>query len=1060
MAAYYEVYAGKLVIRWTNPEDGAYTLALRTADSLEWNIYYGGHSSGSAPVALSEFNLTGTEMLVGRFEKHTLDGSFVAQYPGFFIDLSSIEFPEDLAKEDTPEGSETGSSESPTATPTATSPVATIAGQHAIEDSAIGAYYTFIPGGIEIRWEDPEDGAYILSLRTADSYEWNIYYGGHSSESAPVVFSKFNLSGTENLKGAFTKHAPDGAELEEYRVFIIALSSIEFPEDSAPVETSDRTVTESSDVTTPTSTPTPSTTTADIVDSVTQHPIEDSGIGAYYIVRHGRIDILWDNPEDATYTLSLRTKGSPDWNIYSGGHDSERAAVALRKLSLSGTETLVGNFEKHTLEGSPLGEYPSFEIDLSAIEFPSESVASGICIGIMQPSDIATTTPAPNISTLPPPPADPARHDLIDLLTGDFTDTDGDGMTDAAEAKYGFDPNDPSSFPTEPPIIYAERHPIGCPEMGAYYTVHLNRIEVQWTNPNDIEYSLNLRTSDSDEWDLYQGGHYVEKAPVDLDVFELAGTETLVGEFNKYDLSNELVGDYSEFILPLTTVEFPDRSTIGNPSNRLSYTFSSDFPKDPEVRYREFLKRVFPIIYEQVGPPAESFNVNIEYGGDDVDAYVTLDDGRTIVADQSFIPRLMVHELVHAWNGNYAITSDENWYYNDSLSGFEESIAEGTAYEIIHEYVRSYPDHFASFQLLDDRPLQYWSDKTTSYDAIKHARWTGAGDFWTHSDGPGNRYSIAATTVQMLVQEEPTFVRDFMALYYETIRQDPQWRPNRDDVIGMWEAIAPTLNGYPLKTYLNAIPVFNGRKLDEGIYVLQEIRSYGEFGDQQFAVSYAIPDGRLWWSVREDELGDIPGWISINRGDDDLFYVDTQNSNFTVSVVDAFGSQVEEHNYKTNWKRWTDSTADGFGWYWANELEMHNFPLGLYKETVTFTDYIEFDQGASEDFYFIGVKGLRQDRERDYVIMIGVDGVQEGTAEITIDDVEYIAQIKNGLAIFKSRKWPIDLQGKLPITITNKKSESRNYFRTLIEAGTVHDYFQHQFIIVDTDFNGVEDQFE
>ena len=28
-----------------------------------------------------------------------------------------------------------------------------------------------------------------------------------------------------------------------------------------------------------------------------------------------------------------------------------------------------------------------------------------------------------------------------------------------------------------------------------------------------------------------------------------------------------------------------------------------------------------------------------------------------------------------------------------------------------------------------------------------------------------------------------------------------------------------------------------------------------------------------------------------------------------------------------------------------------------------------------------------------------------------------------------------------------------NDFRTLIEAGTVHDYFQNQFIIVDTDFN-------
>ena len=31
----------------------------------------------------------------------------------------------------------------------------------------------------------------------------------------------------------------------------------------------------------------------------------------------------------------------------------------------------------------------------------------------------------------------------------DFTDTDGDGMTDVAELEYGFDPNDKNSFPSK-----------------------------------------------------------------------------------------------------------------------------------------------------------------------------------------------------------------------------------------------------------------------------------------------------------------------------------------------------------------------------------------------------------------------------------------------------------------------------------------------------------------------------------------------------------------------------------------------------------------------------------
>ena len=305
-------------------------------------------------------------------------------------------------------------------------------------------------------------------------------------------------------------------------------------------------------------------------------------------------------------------------------------------------------------------------------------------------------------------------------------------------------------------------------------------------------------------------------------------------------------------------MDFPDRSDIGSPSNRLGYTFSADFPEEAEVQYREFLTRVFPIMYERLGPPAETFDVFIEDVGYDRDGFTIVHDGRTLLTDADFIPRLIVHEFVHAWRGNYTITTDENWDYDDALSGFEEGIAEGMAFEIIHEYMRSYPTHSASIQLLDDRPDQYWSPKTTSYDAIKNIRWTGAGDFWTHVSGPTNRYSIAATTVQMMVRENPNFTKEFMSRYYEAIWEDPDWRPNRDDIVGMWAALAPALNGHQLREFLDTLPVFNGRKLDEGIYVLEEIRPYGERGDQQFAVAYAISDGRLWWGMSEEELEDVP----------------------------------------------------------------------------------------------------------------------------------------------------------------------------------------------------------
>ncbi|MCY4528823.1 MAG: hypothetical protein OXD46_07350 [Chloroflexi bacterium] len=597
------------------------------------------------------------------------------------------------------------------------------------------------------------------------------------------------------------------------------------------------------------------------------------------------------------------------------------------------------------------------------------------------PTSTATPSPLPSLTVTPTsePTATQTTEQnsaapigLTKYLSGDFTDSDGDGMTDVAENKYGFDPLDASSFPQEP-------------ELAANY--------------------------------------------------------------------------YSEFGIRLSTREFPEPSSIGDSSNRISYTFSNNFPEEAESQYREFLKRVFPILYKYLGPPAETLNVSIENAGDDSDFIEITDKGRTLLTDTSFIPRLIVHEMAHAWKGRYVIATDEDWEIDTALSGFEEGTAEGMAFEIVHEYVRSYPNDPATLQLLEERSAQYWSSGTTIYDAIKNLRWTGAGDFWNPPSGAENRYSIAATTVQMMVRENPNFMKEFMSLYYETIREDPDWRPNRKDMVNLWETVVPELNGYRLSEHLDTLPVFNGRELDEGAYVMQALRSYGEFGDQLFALAYAISGGKLW-NMSDEDLKDVPDWISTSPGENGLHYIDTQRSPFFVEVTDAYGQEYATYDFKTEWDRYPDGSPAGFGWSYAEELEMDNFPIGLYQGTVTFTDYVEHDEGARDSYYFFGLEDFEQDRESEYVIMIGIDGVAEGRAEITIGGKAHTAPISNGVAVFRSSKWRFDMQGRLPITITNDESVSRSYYRTLIEAGTIHDYYQHQFIIVDTDFDGIEDQFE
>lgn len=678
----------------------------------------------------------------------------------------------------------------------------------------------------------------------------------------------------------------------------------------------------------------------------------------------------------------------------------------------------------------------------------------------MKPEGIITTGPAGNRGELNVPggrPTNPtAPNELTKYLTGDFTDSDGDGMTDVAENKYGFDPNDPFDFPQEPEVVITSiTTPLPESGINAAFTNDTNSITIHWENPpNGNHYLLYLANGGTV---LYWGGHPIDYAIVDYATFNLEGTETLTVRFYEYDPNGYWVATYPEFTIDLSLVDVSG-SVIGASTNRISYTFVNFAPED-EIKYREFLKRVWPIMYDKLGVPAEKFNCLIKDVGD-IGYFMVVNKGREFWTNGNFIPRLIVHEFVHAWKGGYTFTTDENWDYDTPLSGFEEASAEGMAFEIVHEYVRCYPDDSASIQLLTWRPYQYWSACTTYYDSIKFNRWTGAGDFWTPPSGAYPRYSIAATTFQILTKQDPDFYRKMMQEYYERITSDASWRSNREDLLDIWAEIVPYINGIETKLYLDSLPVFQGHKLDEGIYVMNVIYQYGTGGSQELAVTYVINDGRAYWGILKTKIDDydLPEWVRYDPGSDDYYYIDTQNEPFTVDVF-TDNSLVLSIEDRTKYERRPDGTANGFGWKLVEDLEAANFPVGLYREEVTFTNYIQYDEGATEDFYFFGTDGFSQDRTEEYVIMIGVDGVLEGNIAITIDGITYTQPIERGTAIFRSYEWPLDMEGEFPIVVTDSNGKSHTYYRTLLEAGTYWSYYQHQFIIVDTNFNGVEDQF-
>ncbi len=205
--------------------------------------------------------------------------------------------------------------------------------ENLIEGTDVGAFYEVGLSGFDIIWTNPDNGSYSLLLRTSDSVEWNVFYGGHGEDYAVVEYESLNLSGTETLVGHFIEHDDAGRVLLEHPEFTLDLYSIE-------LATPERFL------------------------------IMGSEIGAIYEVGSEGIDIGWANPADGSYTLFLKTSSSPEWNIYNGGHADERAVVQFRTLKLSGRETLVGQFHKYGLDQNYVESYTEFQIDLSAIEMP------------------------------------------------------------------------------------------------------------------------------------------------------------------------------------------------------------------------------------------------------------------------------------------------------------------------------------------------------------------------------------------------------------------------------------------------------------------------------------------------------------------------------------------------------------------------------------------------------------------------------------------------------------------------------------------------------------------
>ena len=142
------------------------------------------------------------------------------------------------------------------------------------------------------------------------------------------------------------------------------------------------------------------------------------------------------------------------------------------------------------------------------------------------------------------------------------------------------------------------------------------------------------------------------------------------------------------------------------------------------------------------------------------------------------------------------------------------------------------------------------------------------------------------------------------------------------------------------------------------------------------------------------------------------------------------------------------------------EIAPNHFPTGLYVYNLTYTEVIEHTDEATEDFYFMGQQNINQ-REGEYVLMFGVDSkfAESIVVKLVSSNLEYELPVENGCAVLQTSDIPFNTETMMEIKVSSN-DESFTYKRALVHAGDPQGEYRQQFLIIDRDFDGIEDLYD
>lgn len=351
------------------------------------------------------------------------------------------------------------------------------------------------------------------------------------------------------------------------------------------------------------------------------------------------------------------------------------------------------------------------------------------------------------------------------------------------------------------------------------YTQSVHNVIVKWesgsyssyrvgTAPGlqDIRLGQSLSTSDK-----YTGGHSYEE----LRISSLAlGTTFNLGNAFYITMDNGLG---TEWVSPPLQFQWEN---LGDSSNNINIVVETNYglggfgpyTTAEEVKMMAFYDLVNPIVKDVFGPPSRNHDinivndafasgVNIYYNGpNQVSSTFNLNAAGDL--DQ---PRLMIHELIHAYRDNVGISSNTEWHYESLLNGFEEGMSEAIAIIVMDKFIGMYPSFFNGDEFKihwnHSRGMPFsWDYDFQNNEQIRNK------DYFSSDIATGShwvRYGTGATAFRKMYIEDPEIFKKFNIEYYNRLNADHALIPNRDLVIDIFEGVTSEVERTPVRDWIN-----------------------------------------------------------------------------------------------------------------------------------------------------------------------------------------------------------------------------------------------------------------